>query len=258
MYKLTAVIITKNEEKNIVNCLASLKGLCDEIIVVDDLSVDATVEICKRFGAQVISHESKMNFDKQRNLGIECASGDWILQMDADEIVPEDTAHKIKETLREPKDFVAFKLRRKNYILNYPLKHINYGYMIKIFKKGKAVYIGNSVHETLRVDGPIGCIDSSEVYHYPFNSVREVIEKWNLYTDREADLFLKGVNKIDFKEIRYRLTWKSVKLFWKLYIRKKGYRDGRYGLVWCVLNVIGPQIRWLKIWEKAVKDGKLK
>jgi glycosyltransferase involved in cell wall biosynthesis len=257
MDKLTAVIIVKNEEHKIEKCLNSLVNFVDEIVIVDDLSSDKTVEICKKYGAKIIIHESRGNFDNQRNIGIQNATGDWILQMDADEIVPEEAACKIKETIRKPKDFVAFKIKRRNYFLGYPLKHISYDYMIKVFKKGKAIYIGNSVHETLKLGGAIGYIDS-EICHYPFDSIRQVIEKWNFYTDIESGLFLKDTQKIDFKQIKYHLTWKSLKLFLKLYIRKGGYKDGMYGLVWSILNVIGHQVRWLKIWEKAVKDGKLK
>jgi|SRR3989338_2408312 len=254
---LSAVIITKNEEYKIVHCLESIRWV-DEIIIIDDLSNDRTVEISKKYGAKVIINESKGNFDNQRNIGIQNATGEWILQMDADEVVPEDTANKIREVIRNPRDFVAFKLLRKSYFIGYPLKYAgSYDYMLKLFKKGKAIYVGSSVHETLKVDGPIGVI-GAEVYHYPFNSIRQVIERCNFYTDVESEDELKNKEKIDSKEIKYHLIWKSLKLFWKLYIKKRGYKDGMYGLAWCILNVIGPQIRWLKVWEKAVQDGKLK
>ena len=80
--------------------------------------------------------------------------------------------------------------------------------------------------------------------------------KTDLYTDIETEEFFRENKDVSFKEIKYRLTWKSLKLFWKLYFRKKGYKDGMHGLVWCVLNVIGPQIKWLKIWEKGLKEKK--
>jgi len=256
--KITAVVITKNEEDKIEKCLDSLKDFVDEIIIVDDLSSDGTVEICKRYKARVIIHESRGNFDNQRNIGIQNATGEWILQMDADEIVPIHTANKIIESLENPSGSVAFKLRRKNFFLGYSLKNAGgYDYMLKIFKSGRAIYVGSNVHETLKVDGAIGNIDA-EVLHYPFNSINQVIERFNFYTDVESEIFLKQIDKVDSREIKYHLILKSLKLFWKLYIKKKGYRDGMYGLAWCILNVISPQIKWLKIWEKALKEGKLK
>lgn len=259
MAKLSAVIPVKNEKGKIEKCLDSLRNFVDEIVIVDSLGTDGTVEICKRYGAKIITHEIEgYNMDKQRNIGIENATGDWILQTESDEIFPQDTADKIRKAIENPGDYVGFRIIRKNFFLGYPLRYAGaYGYMLRIFKKGKAFYTGNSVHETLKIDGLAKDIDA-EVYHYSFNSIAHFIQKSNFFTDVESDIFLKNNDKIDIKEIKYRLTWKSLKLFWKLYIKKKGYRDGMYGLAWCILNVIRPQIRWLKIWERAVKDGKLK
>ena len=256
MDRLSAVIITKNEEDKIGKCLNSLRYFVDEIIVVDDCSSDNTVDICREYGAKVIIHQLENSFDKQRNLGIKDASGDWILQMDADEIVPKETAEAIKSTISNSKDYVAFRLRRKNFFLGYPLRYAGtYEYADKLFKKGAAIYEGR-VHERLKMEGRIGVIEK-DIYHYPFNLIKEVIRRANFYTDIETDEFIKTGNEISFKEIKYRLTWKSLKLFWKLYVRKRGYKDGMHGLVWCVLNVIGPQIKWLKVWEKAVKEDRL-
>ncbi|OQX87496.1 MAG: hypothetical protein B6D55_03315 [Candidatus Omnitrophica bacterium 4484_70.2] len=257
MSKIAAVVLTKNEEVKIEKCLRCLQSFVDEIIVVDDNSEDKTVEICKKLGAKVIINESGGNFDKQRNIGIEKASCDWIIQMDADEIIPSETAVKIKEAIKNPSDYVAFKLRRKNFLFGHPLRYGGaYNWGIKLFRKGKAYYTGSSVHETLKVDGKVGRIDA-DIYHYPFTSMRDIFERTNFYTEVESKLFVENKRSVSFKEIKYRLTWKSLKLFWKLYVKKKGYKDGMYGLVWCILNVIGPQIRWLKIWEKALKEKKI-
>ena len=226
MSKITAVVLTKNEEVKIEKCLRCLQSFVDEVIVVDDNSEDKTVEICKKLGVKVIINESGGNFDKQRNIGIEEASCQWILQMDADELVPSETAVKIKEAVENPSDYVAFKLRRKNFFFGYPLRYGGaYNWGVKLFKKGKAYYIGSSVHETLKIEGKIGKIDA-EIHHFPFSSIRDILNKMNFYTEVEAELFIKNIDKISFKEIKYRLTWKSLKLFWKLYVKKKGYKDG--------------------------------
>ena len=257
MDKLTAIIITKNEEKKISCCLNSLKSVADEIVVVDDLSSDATVKLCRDLGAKVIINESNGDFDKQRNLGIANATCEWILQMDADEIMPQETGEKIKFLINCPEEYVAFKLKRKNYFLGYFLRYSGaYDYMTKIFKKGSAKYTGSSVHETLSVDGQIGAIDA-DIEHYPYDSINQVIERSNFYNQIEANLFVSNAEKITLKEIRYRLTWRALRLFWKIYFKKKGYKDGTYGLAWCVLNVMSTQIKWLKIWEKAGREGKL-
>lgn len=257
MDKLTAVIITKNEEKKISRCLNSLKNFADEIVIVDDLSSDATVGLCRDLGAKVIINESKGDFDKQRNLGVANATGEWILQMDADEVIPEATAKRIRQAISSAENFVAFKIKRKNFFIGRPLTSFSEdSYMIKLFKKGKAWYVGRSVHETLKVDGLVGELPV-EVEHYPYNSIQEVINRSNFYSDVESDIYISEASLVSVKELKKKLIWRAVKLFWKLYVKKKGYRDGMHGLAWCLVNVIGSEIRWLKIWEKALKEGKL-
>lgn len=257
MSNLSAVIITKNEEAKIERCLKSLSKLADEIIIIDDLSTDRTAEICKNFGAKIISNQSNGNFDRQRNLGIQNATGGWILQLDADEIVPAEAAVLIRSAIDNPKQFVAFRIRRKNYFLGHFLRYAGaYDYMTKIFKKYAAKYTGESVHETLAINGLIGTIEA-DIEHYPYDSIGQVMQRSCFYNEVEANLFIKNNPKISLKEIKFRLTWKALKLFWKLYFKKKGYKDGMHGLAWCIVNIIGTQIKWLKIWEKASQEGKL-
>lgn len=258
MAKLTAVMPIKNEAGKIQKCLDSLKGLVDEIVVVDSLGTDGTVEICRQYGAKVVTHEiDGFNMDKQRNIGIENATGEWILQTESDEIFPQDTKEKIRQAIENPADFVAFRYFRVNYFLNKPLKYAgSRDYMIRVSKKANASYVGNSVHETLKVNGPVGVIDA-EVYHYSFNTISQFIGKCNFFSDVESAIYLKDNPRVSKKEIRCQLMWKPLKLFWKLYIRKEGYKDGMHGLAWCILSVIGLLARWLKIWEMALSNGKL-
>lgn len=257
MTKLSAVIPVKNEKGKIEKCLDSLSGVVDEILCVDSLGTDGTADICRKYGARIVTHPVEgYNMDKQRNIGIENASGDWILQTESDEVFPMDAAEKIRKAIDDPRDHVAFRIFRVNCFLGHPLRYAgSCDYMIRIFKKGKASYIGSNVHETLKVDGPVGDIDI-KVNHHSFNSISQFMGKCNFFSEAESEIFLKENNNVDIKEIKYRLTWKPLKLFWKLYIRKQGYKDGIHGLAWCILSVIATQIRWLKIWEKATKEGR--
>jgi len=258
MVKLSAVIPVKNEKGKIEKCLESMSGFVDEIVVVDSLGTDGTDEICKKYGAKIVTHEVQgYDMDKQRNIGIENATGDWILQTESDEVFPLDAANKIRHAIENPYDKVAFRVFRLNCFLGRPLRYAgSIDHMVRISRKDRARYVGNSVHETLSVDGPVGDIDI-EVHHYSFNSIAHYLGKCNFFTDAEVDIFLKNNDKVAVKEIKYYLFWKPIKLFWKLYIKKKGYKDGMYGLAWCVLSSINLQIRWLKIWERAVKEGRL-
>lgn len=248
--KISVVIITKNEQENIKDCLESVKWV-DEIVIIDDCSSDNTVQICKDFGAKVVIHKSNSNFDQQRNLGIDNASSDWIMQMDADEVVPFDLKKEIIESINSSSEFVAYEFRRKNCFLGHFLTCDSGTYYIKLFRKGKARYIGESVHETLEIYGPIGKIQSY-VEHYNFDSIFQFIQRQNFYTEREAKLMLES-KSIGKKEIIYNLRKRPLKLFNKYYFKKKGYRDGFCGLVFASLMAVRHIMLWAKYWE-LVKD----
>jgi glycosyltransferase involved in cell wall biosynthesis len=256
MPTLAVVIIAKNEEARIQVCIASVKNFADEVIVVDNGSTDATVALAEQAGAKVIVNAVQRRFDVLRNEGTGLAVCDWVLQLDADEIVPAPTHSRILETLRDPGDAAGFYLLRKNHFLGVALRYSgSYGYSLKLFRRGKGIYEG-AIHETPVISGPVRRIDA-DIEHYPFATISDVVRRTDQYTEIEADLYVQGHDRIPLREIKYRLCWRSVKLFWKLYVKKKGFKDGMHGLVWCILNVIGPQIKWMKIWEKAARAGKL-
>lgn len=251
---LSIVIITKNEEDKIARCLENVKW-ADEIIIVDDMSTDRTVEICSSFGVKVIRNESKGNFDNQRNIGIDNSSSDWILQMDADEVITDKVKEEIFKVLKNPGKFVAYKFKRKNFFLGHFMEYGGwYGYMTKLFKKNCARYIGKSVHETLRVDGRVGMIDA-DIEHYPFASIGQLIERANSYASVEAKVMLDEKGILSKKNIRYNLTIRPLKLFWKSYVKRRGFKDGMYGLIYALLNSWGYFLRWAKYWEQTIKGA---
>lgn len=251
---ISVVIITKNEEDKIARCLESVRW-ATEVIIVDDMSIDRTVEICNSFGAKVIRNESEGNFDQQRNIGIDKASCEWILQMDADEIVPHKLKEQIQRIISEPNNkFVAYKFRRKNFFLGHFMKYGGwYGYMTKLFKKGCARYVGKSVHETLKVDGKVGIIDA-DIKHFPFTSISRLVERANNYTSVEARVMLNEKGILSRRNIQYNLVARPLKLFWKSYVKRRGFKDRMYGLLYSIFNSWGYFLRWAKYWE-LTKDA---
>ncbi len=249
---LSIVMLSKNDELVIQRSLGRLFGWADEIIVVDDGSMDNTVEICKNSGANVIVHTmTKEGFAGQKTFGIEHAVGNWILQLDSDEVVTERLKDEITRVINNAGDTVAFSFIREEFFLGASMKSITEDIHVRLFKKGKARFT-KSIHERLEVDGKVGSIDG-KVEHYPYNSISRFIQKNDFYTSAEAKLIFDKQGIIAVKEIKYNLTFQPLKLFWKLYIRKKGYKDGMYGLVWCLLHTIRRVIIWAKYWE-LVKD----
>ncbi|MFH0732430.1 MAG: glycosyltransferase family 2 protein [Candidatus Omnitrophota bacterium] len=249
---LSVVIPTKNCETDIRNCLESVKW-ADEILIIDGFSTDKTLDICREYTNRIVQYKHKGDYygvgEEERNIGIDNAKGDWILQLDSDEIVTAQfrkDAEKILKSDKEP--CAAYKFKRKNYFLGHFMRFGGwYHYSLHFFKRGKARYRGN-IHEELIVDGDIGKIESA-VEHYPFKSIEQFIQRHNSYSDREARMILDKYGILDKKTIEYNIKKKPFKLFRKFYIKKKGFLEGKYGFIFSVLFAWVHFLNWAKYWE---------
>src|SRR5687768_13435739 len=114
---ISVVLATYNEEKNLARTLESVKKIADEIVIADGSSTDNTEKIAKSFGAKVIRTTNKANFHINKQMGIDAAHSDWILQMDADEVVPAELADEIEKKINEDSDINGYWMPRKNYFL---------------------------------------------------------------------------------------------------------------------------------------------
>ncbi|NQT94960.1 MAG: glycosyltransferase family 2 protein, partial [Candidatus Omnitrophica bacterium] len=210
--QLTVLLLAKNEESRIRGCLDSVKW-ADEIVVVDGCSADKTVDICKEYNAKIVRHKFEGGFDIDCNLGIDNSSGDWILKLDADEVVTDGMRKDVERILEDDQGYSAFKFRRKNFFLGHFMRYGGwYHYSLHLLKRGKARYKGH-VHETLIVDGKIGIIEG-EVEHYPFSSISEFINRHNKYSNIEAQKLLDTQGILSRRTIGYNLTIKPLKRFW--------------------------------------------
>ena len=181
--KISAVILAKNEEKKIGKTIKSL-SFCDEVIVVDDESSDATVQIAQKTGVKVLSHSKKNAFGGQRNWAMEQAKNDWILFIDADEEVSENLKSEI-ENLKSQPDVVAYAIPRRDFFWDTELK---YGEtktartrgIIRLLKRGSGVWIG-AVHERYVASGKVrklyGYLD-----HYSHDSISSFVQDINVYS----------------------------------------------------------------------------
>jgi len=249
-YFLSAVVLSRNSGSKIEDCLKSLAGWADEVIVVDGESRDNTVEIAKKMGAKVFSHAFLGAFSLERNFGNDKANCEWVLQLDSDEVVSEDFKKECDRVLPKT-NFAAFKFMRRNYFLGHGFTYGGWYHRSQhLLKKGFAHYEGR-VHESMVVNGQVGDIDA-DVHHYPFDNLSDFIERQNRYTGLQAkDIIDSG--QTDIKTIKYNLSWKPLKLFKKMYFDKKGYREGVYGLVFAILFSFVHFLKWAKVWE-TVRD----
>ncbi|MFA5008026.1 MAG: glycosyltransferase family 2 protein [Candidatus Omnitrophota bacterium] len=245
-YSLSAVVLSRNCEKKIEQCLASLRGFADEVIVIDGESTDNTKEIVTRFGAKLYSHKFLGSFAKERNFGTDNANSEWVLQLDSDEVVSEDFKKKC-DCILPKTEYSAFKFLRKNAFLGHVFKYGGwYHWSQHLFKKGFARYEGR-VHEKMIVNGKVGELNA-DILHFPFDTIGEFIERQNRYTDLQARDILDQEKNLNIKEIKYNLTWKPLKLFKKMYFNKKGYKEGMPGLVFSILFSWVHFLKWAKVW----------
>ncbi|MGE5307849.1 MAG: glycosyltransferase family 2 protein [Deltaproteobacteria bacterium] len=251
MNGISAVIITKNDEARLARCLDSLTWV-DEIIAVDDLSTDRTVEILEKYKAKVIRRASEFDFDTQRNTGIDAASGPWILQMDSDEVITPELRGEILASVTVAGQYAGFEIERKNFFLGKCLACDQGQALTKLFLKARGRYYGHHIHEQFRLDGAVKRL-KEPVEHYHFESVSQFVQKLNVYTEQEARVMLAVERRLNRKDLERQMRANAFQVFNNTYFKKKGYSDGMYGLIYAGLKAARHLILYAKYCE-LIKD----
>ena len=271
---LSVVLAVFNEEKNLEECLASVKDIADEIVIVDGSSTDKTVAIAKKFGARVLVTDNPPIFHINKQKAIDMAKNEWILQLDADERVSPRLAKEIEkitamsdeeiasyqdslpnralflrhQQLLEKRDgaigtktgaYAAFFIPRLNYFLG---KYLRYGGVypdgvIRLIRKGKAYLPCKDVHEQMVVDGRVGWL-ANDLYHYDSPTFQRYLQRNNRYVNLIAsELRTSKKNKAIIAPLQYFLFLPS---WWFVltYIRHKGIRDGWPGFVFSFFSAL--------------------
>jgi glycosyltransferase involved in cell wall biosynthesis len=283
MNKLSVVLSTRNEASNIGPCLESVKNIANEIIVFDESSKDNTREIARSYGASVFKVEHEPIFHKTKQKALDKASGNWILQLDADERVSPPLAREIKEVInlsdkemmeRKLKDkrklelfnrhqrlveardgklgngsgeVVAFFIPRRNFFLGKPLIHAGVypDAVIRLIKKGKAGLPAKSVHEQMWINGDIAWL-FNDLEHHDSPTFSRYIYRLNRYTDLKAEEFEKAKTPKNIFTLFYYSFVKPLTVFSVLYFRHKGILDGPRGFVWSMFSATHFPIAYYK------------
>lgn len=292
--KLSVVLATRNEEANIGSCLESVKDIADEIVVVDEESTDKTVEIAKRYGAKVYKVKHEPIFHRSKQKAMDLATGDWILQLDADERVTRELAKEIRQVInmgyeeilnrkidnteaqklferhrkliekrdgkigRATGEIIAFFIPRKNYFLGKPLIHAGVypDGQIRLIKKGKAHFPAKSVHEQMVVDGEVAWL-FNDLEHNDSPTFERYLERMNRYTDLHAkelqkshvNLLGRNVAGKTPKNLLYFFLYtvhRPLFTFLNLYIRHKGFLDGKRGFIWSLFSALHYPLAYFK------------
>jgi len=249
---LSVVLATFNEEKNLSLCLESVKDLADEIIVVDGASRDKTVEIAKKFGATVKITTNKPIFHINKQMAIDIATKDWILQLDADERVSPELKKEILSTLNSKlSTFNGYWIPRKNWFLGkFLMKGGQYpDYTLRLYKRGKGRLPQKDVHEQAEVEGEVGYLRQA-LLHYPYKNFLVYLDKWNKYNDLLASQIKERVcNKNFVVKALYGIGYVLIKpIYWFLstYIRHKGFMDLGPGFIFSLFSSLRFPVAFLK------------
>ena len=243
---LACVVITKNEEANIQDCLGSVQW-ANELIVVDAESRDRTVDLARKCDAKVFVRPWP-GFGLQKNFGMAQASSDWILILDADERVTEELRGEVRTCLDRWRAGapVAYRVPRRNFFYGAWVRGAGVypDYQVRLFRRGFAQYNDVAVHENLIVDGEIGTL-AGHLDHYTERRIQDHFKKFGLYTTLAAHEKAKRVRTVRWIDLVFRPTVVLV----KSYVLKQGFRDGVRGLIVCVFASMYTFVKYAKLWD---------
>lgn len=249
--KIAAVIITFNEQKKIERCLRSLNWV-DEIIIVDSFSTDSTVEICKRYTDRIYQHPWPHSYSRQREIAAGYASHDWVLSIDADEVVTRDLRDEIVHVLTGTTPMDAFRIPRREFFAG---RWITAGgwypqYKTILFRRSKGRW-EKPIHEEFIVQGKLGFLQHP-ILHDGYGDFRLLMEKFNHYSSIEAD---RRYNEMRPRKIGlFRVLFKPLERFYGRFIRHRGYRDGLHGFYMAAVIAINYFLIEMKVYELQYRN----
>lgn len=256
MIKLSVVIITLNEEKNIRRCLDSIKNVADEILVVDSLSTDNTVAIAKEYNANIILQKF-LGHIEQKNFAAEHAANDWVLSLDADECLSPELEQNILLAKQKPAHN-AYRFPRLNNFCGKWVRHSGWypDAKIRLFNRTKGKWTGENPHDkwVLHNENERSGTLKGDLLHYSFNSISDYAKKIERYTEIASRLRVEKGKSYSILKIMIVPQWR----FFSDFIIRLGFLDGYTGWLVCKLNAIETMIKYAKTRQYAQwkKEGK--
>ena len=253
MSTVSVLILTRNEEKHIRDCIESCLPVADEVIVIDDGSTDQTVAIAESLGAKVVQHALAQDWAQQRMFAISQASCEWILFVDADERLSSDLAQEIRNLIRIGIK-KSFSIQRENVFHHNRATHgvLRPDRVLRLMPRDGATVTG-AVHETIASIYPSESLQAS-MYHYTYDTWEQYFNKFNSYTTVAAEAYRRSNKSISFvKDILIRPFW----AFLKMYLLQGGFLDGKMGWVLSVNHYFYTMMKYVKLYHLYKSNGKL-
>jgi len=252
MERLSVIVICYNEEHRIGACLASVSW-ADEIVLVDSFSTDRTVEIAGHYTFRIYQYPWQ-GYGRQKNIALSHASHDWILGLDADEVVSQELAREIQDILKGGPSCSGYRMPRMSFYMGRFLRHCWYpDYKVRLFSKERARWDGREVHEDIQITGQIGTLKGN-LLHYSFPSLEEHIQTLQEYTTLSSEILWKNKKRFPL----HKLLGSPLVMFFKLYLLKRGFLDGMPGLIASVMSAFHEFVKYAKYYErkKSLVGGK--
>ncbi len=247
--RISATIITYNEERNIARAIESLR-CCDEILVLDSGSTDRTCEVATNLGGRIIE-TSWRGYAGQKNFASEQAANDWILSIDADEALSEALEAEIWQIKRDGPRFDAYTVPRLAQYLGRWIFHSGWhpDRKIRLFNRTKATWKGEFVHESVKVDGSVGHLEAN-LLHFTCHSLSEHLKTLDRYTTLAAEQIIAEKRPVTFTRLLFDPPW----TFFQTYILKAGYLDGVEGLIIANMAALYNFLKYAKV--RFMKPGR--
>src|SRR5690625_2979607 len=253
---LSVIIITKNEARNIAECLDSV-AFADEVIVVDSGSTDMTREIAQDKGARVVLTDDWPGFGPQKNRALDLATRDWVLSIDADERVTPELAAEIREIIGNDgmdadgvrKD--GFRIARLSNFCGRWMRHSGWwpDYVLRLIRRGSGRFTDSLVHESLKTDGPTGTL-KGHFLHYPYDDMEALLVKVNAYSTAGAQMMHQKGRTTGIPGIIGHSVW----TFIRIYVMRRGFLDGKEGFIMAAVGAAGSFFRYSKLFFLNKQD----
>ena len=248
MAKISACIISYNEEKKIEDCLKSLLHVADEIIIVDSLSSDNTVKIAEKYTDKIF-HQKFLGHIEQKNLAVEKSSHDWIISLDCDERLSEDLQQSVL-TIKDQLDNSnadAYCMARKTFYIYRWLNHCWYpDIKTRLFNKNSSKWGGTNPHDHIVTQGSNIIKLQGDIQHFSFDSISDHLKTIDSFTEIGANEIVRKNKTVTIFSPLTHASW----TFIKLYILKRGFLDGFAGLVVSVLSYVHVFVKYSKAYIK--------
>ena len=242
---LSVILITKNEEANLRECLESV-SFANEIIVVDSQSNDKTQEIAQSFGAKLEITSDWPGFGPQKNRALNLATQEWVLSIDADERVTPALKEEILAVISSKDTANCYAIPRSSWYCGRFMKHSGWypDYVDRLFKRGTAKFSDHLVHERLLPDGSVAKL-KNHFLHYSYRNFEQVLKKVDSYSTASATQAFNKGKRGGFGQAFLHGFW----AFFRTYVLRRGFLDGKYGLALAISNAATSYYKYIKLWQ---------